>query len=55
VTDQAEEEHVAVLLRMPARDYEAIKQAAERSCRSTNKEALFRLRQSLAADASTAA
>jgi hypothetical protein len=49
VSDQ-ENELVIVQLRMPASDYEAIRQAAKASFRSANKEVLFRLRQSLIAD-----
>jgi hypothetical protein len=44
------EKEVQVQLRMPARDYEAIREAGKRSFRSANKEALFRLRQSLTAE-----
>jgi hypothetical protein len=52
VNDQAEE-LVIVQLRMPARDYEATRQAAKASFRSANKEVLFRLRQSLTAEAAS--
>ena len=49
MTDQAEKE-VLVQLRMPARDYEELREAAKRSLRSANKEVLHRLRQSLTAE-----
>jgi hypothetical protein len=50
VTNPADEQLVILQLRMPAGDYEAIRQAAQRSYRSTHKEALFRLRQSFAVE-----
>jgi hypothetical protein len=50
VTDQAEKDLVLVQLRMPAREYEEIREAARRSLRSANKEIQHRLRQSLATE-----
>ena len=50
MTDQAEKDLVLVQLRMPAREYEEIREAARRSLRSANKEIQHRLRQSLATE-----
>ena len=50
MTDKAEKDLVLVQLRMPAREYEEIREAARRSLRSANKEIQHRLRQSLATE-----
>jgi predicted HicB family RNase H-like nuclease len=39
---------VKLNLRLPPREHRRLKQAAEASCRSLQREILFRLRQSLA-------
>jgi hypothetical protein len=46
-TGASTEPKVLMHLSIPQRDYEQLKQAGERSFRSPNREALWRLRQSL--------
>jgi hypothetical protein len=47
--------NVHINLRLPQRDHEQIQREAERSCRSVQKEILYRLRQSLIEPAKTEA